>query len=168
MKKQRKQPHKPTRKAPTQTRQAAPQAGVSRRTLLRWLRNGAIAAPVVGVGGFFAVRAVEASICELDLSKVGNGRPSIVQIHDPQCPLCVTLQRQTRRALRGHDDELFHFFVANIQTVEGSSFAARHNVPHVTLLFFDGAGQRVNTLRGPVADSVVEAEVAAHLARHPA
>jgi len=168
MKKQRKQTRKTPRKTSTPAESTASSPSVSRRTALRWLRNGAIAAPVLGIGGVFALRAVEASICELDLSKVGNGRPSIVQIHDPQCPLCVTLQRQTRRALRDHDDELFHFFVANIQTVEGSSFAARHNVPHVTLLFFDGAGQRVNTLRGPVSDAVVEAEVTAHLARHRA
>lgn len=67
---------------------------------LRLLRNLAIAAPVVGVAGFFSIRSVQATICEADLTKVGNGLPTIVQIHDPNCQLCAVLQNQNRRRWR--------------------------------------------------------------------
>ena len=36
---------------------------------------------------------VEATIREGDLSQIGNGTPTVVQIHDPQCPRCVALVR---------------------------------------------------------------------------
>ena len=61
--------------------------GMDRRQMLRWLRNGAIGVPVVGVAGLFSVRSVQATMCEHDLTKIGKGSPAIVQIHDPTCQL---------------------------------------------------------------------------------
>ncbi len=163
MKKQRKKPQ--TKAKNPQTPQPRPEASakVTRRTALTWLRNGAIALPAIGAAGYFGTRAVQASICELDLSKVGTGLPSVVQIHDPNCPLCQTLQQQTRRALRQYDDAGFHYLVANINTVEGSTFANRHGVPHVTLLLMDGAGEVVEVVRGPVNDAQLELSLNRHL-----
>jgi len=40
------------------------------------------------------------------------------------------------------------YLVADIKTAEGAAFAARHSVPHVTLLFFDGQGERLRTVNG--------------------
>jgi len=134
-----------------------------RRRALRMMRNIAIALPIVGIGGFYSTRAVQASICELDLTKIGQGLPSVVQVHDPACGFCRTLQRQTRRALRVYDGETFHYLVANINTEEGNTLAREYGVPHVTLLFFDAVGNLEHTLQGPVADEVVEARIAAHL-----
>lgn len=143
--------------------QAEPAAKVNRRGALRFMRNAAIALPVVGVAGYFGVQKVQASICEIDLSKVGDGLPAVVQIHDPQCNLCVTLQRQTRRALRAYDDDSHHFLVANIATTEGQFFAQRHGVGNVTLVLLDGAGAQVGVVRGPLSNEALRDAIEAHL-----
>ena len=159
MKKQRK-------KAPSKRQEAQPAAiapKVSRRSALRHIRNAAISVPVVGVAGYFTAQKVQASICELDLSKIGDGLPAVVQVHDPQCNLCVTLQRQTRRALRPYDDDGHHFLVANIVTTQGQFFARRHGVGNVTLVLLDGAGQQVGVVRGPISNEALEDAIEAHL-----
>lgn len=121
----------------------------SRRRFLRLVRNGAIALPFAAGIGFFTVQSTLASMCEADLSQIGQGKPTIVQIHDPQCSLCRTLQSQTRRALKDFDDNTFTYLVANIKTSEGRAFAAEYRVPHVTLLLFDARGKMVDIVRGP-------------------
>ena len=118
---------------------------------------------MLGGIGYYSVQSVQATICEADLSKIGQGTPSIVQIHDPQCPLCQDLQRQTRRALKGFDDDELTYLVANVKTEQGSAFAAYHGVPHVTLLLFDGAGEMVQVIRGPNNADVLRDMFDAHL-----
>lgn len=128
---------------------AAREKADSRRRFLRIARNGAIALPFAGGIGFFAVRSTLASKREGDLSQIGQGKPTIVQIHDPQCSLCRALQGQTRRVLEEFDDDAFTYLVANIKTSEGRAFAAEHRVPHVTLLLFDARGKMVQVVSGP-------------------
>lgn len=159
MKKQRR---KPATKRAGQAPRAA-EAPVTRRNTLRLLRNGAIALPVVGVAGYFTAQAVEASICELDLTKIGDGTPAVVQVHDPQCNLCVTLQRQTRRALRPYADDSHHFLVANITSTQGAFFARRHGVGNVTLVLLDGTGAQVGIIRGPISNDALDAAIQSHL-----
>ena len=81
---------KPVQSAPSQ-----PQ----RRTLMRALTVGAIAAPFVLGGGYLFATAVQTTISEADLTKIGQGLPAVVQIHDPGCALCRRLQKQTRDVL---------------------------------------------------------------------
>ncbi|MEX0346646.1 MAG: thioredoxin domain-containing protein [Rhizobiaceae bacterium] len=119
-----------------------------RRNFLRLARNGAVGLAAVGGIGFLLVQNVRGSINEHDLSRVGNGTPTIVQIHDPQCSQCRSLQRETRDALSGFDDNDVDYVVANIRTNEGSRFAMKYSVPHVTLLLFDRNGRLTATLRG--------------------
>ena len=138
----------------------------SKRKTLGLLRNLAIGVPVVGVAGFFSVRSVQATICEADLSKIGRGRAAIVQIHDPSCQLCRTLQKQTRKSLRAHNDADYHFLVANINTAEGGALAGHYNVPHVTLLLFDKTGKMVQTFRGPAEQTEIDQLISDHLLRH--
>jgi thioredoxin-like negative regulator of GroEL len=137
-----------------------------KRKTLRLLRNLVIATPVVGVAGFFSVKSVQATICEADLTKVGKGVPSIVQIHDPNCQLCATLQKQARRALRSYDDDSHRFLVANIKTEDGGAFAARYGVPHVTLLLFDKRGKMTQAVRGPIKQDALNNIITAHMKRH--
>lgn len=159
MKKQRK---KKSSKGATPS-QTAQSPAITRRNALRHLRNAAIALPIVGVAGYFTAQKVQASICELDLTKVGDGLPAVVQVHDPQCNLCVTLQRQTRRALRAYDDDSHHFLVANIVTTEGQFFARRHGVGNVSLVLLDGAGLQVGVVRGPISNEALAQAIQAHL-----
>lgn len=142
---------------------AVPEAHIDRRGTLKLLRGLAVGVPVVGVAGYFGTSYVQASICEFDLTKIGDGLPSIVQVHDPQCSLCLALQRQTRRALRPHNDDDYHFLVANVATLDGRLFAQNHGVSNITLVLLDGAGNHVGTVQGPVADDALQAAIASHL-----
>ncbi len=125
--------------------------------------QGAVVAVVLGVGGYFSVSTVMARVDEQDLSRIGNGTPSIVQVHDSSCPLCNALQRETRKALRGFDDGQLEYMVANLNTLDGSSLAAEHGATHVTLLLFDGDGGLSQVLRGANDRDFLQAAFAAHL-----
>jgi hypothetical protein len=138
----------------------------TRRDFLRLGRNAAIALPVVGIAGFFGVRSVQATIREGDLSRVGLGSASIVQIHDPSCGLCATLQKQTRRALKAFDEDRYEFLVADVKTGDGALFAATYNAPITTLLLFDGAGELVEVVRGPIPTGQLKDILEAHMKTH--
>lgn len=103
---------------------------------------------VVGAASFFLHEAYQDFSAEGDLERVGNGKPSIVQIHDPNCPVCNALQKETRAALSKIDNSRLQYLVANIRTSKGREFANRHNVHHVTLLLFDEFGNLKTVLRG--------------------
>ncbi|KMW58334.1 hypothetical protein AIOL_003307 [Candidatus Rhodobacter oscarellae] len=136
---------------------------MDRRGVLRLARNGAIAAAVLGGGGIIGARSVMATIAEHDLTRVGQGKPSVVQIHDPGCATCNALRREARRALSGFEECAMVYLVANIKTEKGQVFAARYNVPHVTLLVFNADGELVETLRGMRRRAELRAILAAHL-----
>ena len=82
-----------------------------------------------------------------DLSVVGNGTPTIVQIHDPSCPLCQALRANTEKALAKSDANI-QFRIANIHTDKGRRMQREHNVPHVTLLLFEPDGDVWRKLTG--------------------
>ena len=84
---------------------------------------------------------------EYDLSVIGNGTPTVVQIHDPSCQLCRRLSKNLD-SVKGDFKPDIQFKTANIATDSGRRFAQRHKVEHVTLMFFDKRGQRVNTIQG--------------------
>ena len=152
---------KPDAAAPVQEAQSD-----GRRKFLRLARNTAIGLPFVTGAVFVSVQSVQATICEADLTKIGKGKPSIVQIHDPNCTLCQTLQRQTRKALKSFDDEAVTFLVADINTAKGSAFAARYGVPHVTLLLFDASGEMTQVVRGPSDTDSIRNIISTHLDVH--
>jgi len=84
-----------------------PAKKMSRRELLGMAKFYGAGAAIVGLGGWYFAGKVMAGIHETDLSRLGNGIPAIVQVHDPQCPSCRALQRQTRLALEEFDDGTF-------------------------------------------------------------
>ncbi|MEM9975401.1 MAG: hypothetical protein AAF771_14575 [Pseudomonadota bacterium] len=134
------------RGAPARAVETAPSE--SRRNTLKLLRNGGIAALVLGGAGVVSVNAVRATIAEQDLTRIGNGTPAIVQIHDPTCAMCTELQRETRKALRGFEKGAVNYLVANIHSDEGGAFARAHGVGHVTLLLVDREGAVREVLEG--------------------
>ncbi|WP_338549246.1 thioredoxin family protein [Roseovarius phycicola] len=112
---------------------------------MAWIGGGVV---VLGGATLFGTRSVLAKVAERDLTRLGQGVPTVVQVHDPQCPTCNALQSQTRQALKGFGQDELQYLVADIKTQEGQSFAGRYGVPHVTLLLFDGEGNLVETLQG--------------------
>ena len=81
-----------------------------------------------------------------DLSTIGTGKPTIVQIHDPGCPTCRRLKSIVSNTLS--DEPQIAFKLANIKTSEGKALQTKYDVPHVTLLFFDKDGELVHTTTG--------------------
>ncbi|KIC46925.1 hypothetical protein RA28_04145 [Ruegeria sp. ANG-S4] len=120
----------------------------SRRDVLRLARNGLVGVTVLGAGGFFMMRSVHAMQAERDLSRIGQGKPVVVQVHDPQCATCTALQRETRSAMKQFGECDLIYLVADVSETEGATLANKHGVPHVTLLLFDGNGELQQTLRG--------------------
>lgn len=149
MKKQRKST-KQTGKRNHQSHAAGQEgpADGGRRNFMRLARNLAIGAGVLGGTGYALARTVMGTVNEHDLTRVGNGTPTIVQIHDPNCSLCRGLQRETREALEAFEDGELDYVVANIKSQKGLSFANRYGVQHVTLLLFDDKGDLKRVLEG--------------------
>ena len=138
-------------------------AADSRRSFLRKAAGGAAAVAALGGVGWYFVSSVQATNREADLSKIGNGIPSVVQIHDPQCPTCRALQREVRDALEAFDDGELQYLVANIRSDEGRGLALAHDVGHVTLLLFDADGERRHVLAGPNTSEYLEEAFRQHL-----
>ena len=150
-------------KAKQKASQAATKGDVGRRDFLGKLRNGAFLIAAVGAVGWYVVSEVRAGIDEADLTKIGNGIPTVVQIHDPQCPVCQALQKEARTALEAFEDGELQYLVANIRQDKGRSLAAKHGVQHVTLLLFDGNGERKEILSGSNTADYLEEAFRRHL-----
>ncbi|MEM8703049.1 MAG: hypothetical protein AAGF82_14590 [Pseudomonadota bacterium] len=146
MKKQRKSTKPKDRKSRQNNNQQ--QVSPGRRNFLRLGRNIGIGAVLLGGTGYVFAQNFVSMRHEHDLTRVGNGRPTVVQIHDPQCGLCRSLQADTRKALDMFEDGELDYVVANIRTAKGKTFQNRYGVPHVTLLLFDGKGDLQEVLQG--------------------
>ncbi len=165
-----KQKNRPPKRSGTRKKQPVPRSSentgqTDRRGFLNRFGNSALAVAAVGGLGWYVVSEVRAGIEEADLSKIGSGKPTIVQIHDPQCPTCQALQREVRAALDQFEDGELQYLVANIRQDKGQRFASKHGVPHVTLLLFDGAGEHRQTLSGPNTAENLERAFRRHLGR---
>ena len=120
----------------------------SRREFLIKMRNRAIGVGGVGAAGYFGFTYYEATAAEYDLTRIGQGKPKVVQIHDPQCPRCSALQREARAAIDAMEGDDVCLLVANIRMEKGRNFAAAHGVGSITLVLMDGAGRVVEVLEG--------------------
>jgi len=146
--------------------EATPKPSVSRRDFVRNIQFGALGVAVVGGGGWYLVQDVMASTREHDLSRLGNGVPTVVQVHDPSCPQCTALQREVRDALDAFDTGNLQYLIADITRTEGRRFATIHRVNHVTLLLFDGKGERQGVLVGQNTSDRLQQVFRDHLNRH--
>ena len=142
---------------------AAQPTDTDRRASLAKIRNWAIGAAVVGGGGYWFATDVQATMREHDLTRLGKGVPTVVQIHDPDCPLCNALQRTARAAVSAFDETELVFLVANLRTEEGRALATANGVGHVTLLLFDGDGRRREIIHGPSTQAQLENAFTRHV-----
>ncbi|MEM7189150.1 MAG: hypothetical protein AAF439_06015 [Pseudomonadota bacterium] len=141
----------------------APKKKMTRREAMGLLKFGAVTGAVVLGGGYYFVSSVMADIAEADLSKLGNGMPTIVQVHDPGCPSCRALQSETRKALDSFADGQLQYLVANLQSPEGREFATQYGAGRVTLLLFDGRGRLLDRVQGRTAEAVLIRRFERHL-----
>ena len=135
---------------------------VSRREMLLWSKWTAAGVVALGAGGTLLSNAVVVAAAEHNLARVGQGMPSVVQVHDPQCPMCTQPRRATRKAMVQFDESAFVYLIADINKPEGRAFARKYNVPHVTLLLFDAEGEHMQTLQGVKTNNELEPILTQH------
>lgn len=149
--------------------QAAPAAPkLTRRNVLGWAGGGALGAAVLAGGAYGGTKWFQAYQFEHDLTRIGKGKPTVVQVHDPQCPTCTALQRETRKAMKQFGECDLLYLVADIKQPEGATFALKHNVPHVTLVLMDGEGTVTQILSGMRNRDELRVILAAHFDTHGA
>jgi hypothetical protein len=136
---------------------------VERRSVLRLMGFGVLGLAGFGGAGYAGYGMVQRHQAEHDLSRIGQGKPAVVQVHDPNCPTCTALQRETRRAMAQFGECDLIYLVADINQAAGQVFARRHNVPHVTLVLLDGQGRAVEVLSGMRSRAELRPLLAAHV-----
>ena len=95
----KKKTHKPKKRNKAKASPEAPVENPDRRRFLTRSSKAMIGIAVLGGGAAIAFGAVRATAREQALSRVGQGVPMVVQIHDPGCALCTALQKEARLAL---------------------------------------------------------------------
>lgn len=125
-----------------------PKRKLTRRDFLGNSVMYSVGVVAVGGAGLYFAKTMSVSARESELSDIGNGVPTVVQIHDPSCPTCNALLCEAREATCAIGDDKLQFRVANIMTEEGYALAKEHGVGKITLLLFDGDGEKRLTLRG--------------------
>lgn len=120
----------------------ANQSTLSRRKFI--LIPAAVAAIGVAAVG---INAYETNQRELhDLSVIGNGTPTVVQIHDQTCQICMRLKKITKTIT--NDDDRVQYRIADISSKKGRAFQQQYNQTKTTLLYFDSKGKHVHTTNG--------------------
>lgn len=128
-------------------------------------RTVIVLAVLVSVGGFgFSVFKKNYDISH-DLSVIGQGIPTVVQIHDPKCQKCLQLRRNANSAMARIADGDLLFRVADVTTQEGRRLQSKYSVPNVTLLLFDRDGKLNHSLNGIKSDDILHQAFLAHVNR---
>ena len=96
-----------------------------------------------------------------DLSVIGNGTPTIVQMHDPSCSTCRRLKGAVDETMKTVDS--VNARIADLSTKKGREFQSKYNYPKTTLLFFDGKGKHRHTLSGVQNPEDIKAAIRTHL-----
>lgn len=127
--------------------------GIKLRTLMR---NAAILLAFLAVPIAWLIANEQSAQQESDLSILGSGQPVAVQVHDHSCPLCQRLKANAEQALNEMEQPPA-WRIADINTTSGADFAHRYGVGHVTILLFDGQGNRQQTIQGVTSSSDLRA-----------
>lgn len=117
----------------------------------------AILAPLA----WFGVRAYERrAAVRLDLSVIGNGRPTVVHVHDFSSAESRQL-RDNLSAIEGEFNPGVQFRIADLATPDGAILARRHNAVRATLLLFGADGTLRETLVGVQEPAAIRSAIAA-------
>ncbi len=112
------------------------------------------------IGGGVAIASYDKRQKTLhDLSVLGDGTPTIVQIHDPACPKCRSLKLRTENIVGKLPDSSIHYRLADVTTAEGKALQSKYRSATVTLLMFDSSGKHVDTIQGVQSAEMIQAAV---------
>lgn len=120
----------------------------TRRTFMTNVPRIAAGAVILAALGFWGAATLRADLAEQDTSVVGQGTPTVVQVHSTTCAPCVALRRETLAALSDIDESTLKYRIANLDTDAGLAFASKYGASYTTLLLFDGDGNLSNRIQG--------------------
>ena len=166
MKRQKRKPQKVKSKAsaaPSAAPDTLPKQGMNRRDFMSNFAIGGIALAAFAGGGWYLASDVLADMGDQDMSLIGNGVPTVVQVHDPSCPSCRALLKESREAMKGFEPGELQFVIAGLNTTEGRALADRYRVGKVTLLLMDGKGRRLKTIAGETPSASLAAMFRLHV-----
>ncbi|MCE9682770.1 thioredoxin family protein [Halomonas alkalisoli] len=150
MAKRRSKRQKPTASA------RKPHARAPRRFSPRRLVRGVlIALAILAVPVTWLILEERQARALADLSVVGNGEPVAVQVFDQGCPDCRRLRDNAEQAL-ANIERPPAWRMVNINSSQGRRFAGEQMVDHVTIVLFDGRGERTDVIRGVASVSELE------------
>lgn len=135
-----------------------------KRTRTRLMIGGGLLAIVLAVGSLVTVQQLQARSLR-DLSVIGSGTATVVQIHDRTCPICTSLLNSVQAVRRDFDDDELLVRVAELHTEAGAAFARRYDAGRVTLLYFDAQGNLVDRQSGDQHPDVLRERFARHAGR---
>jgi hypothetical protein len=119
-----------------------------RRRDRRMILRGGVALLVLAPLATLGVIRYQRGAAELrDLSVIGNGQPTVVQVYDYGSRPCRQL-RSNVSAVEGEFKPRVQFRLADRSTPDGAILATRHSVGQTTLLMFGADGQLRQTLAG--------------------
>lgn len=116
-------------------------------SLRRLIRGSLITLAILAVPVTWLILEEREARALADLSVIGSGEDEAVQVFDQNCPQCRRLGDNAGQAL----SNLEHppaWREVNINTSHGRQFAGDHGVSHITIVLFDGNGQRANVIEG--------------------
>ena len=93
-----------------------------------------------------------------DLSKIGQGIPAVVLVHDKGSMGSLNLMALLNKVRPDYTDKV-KFIVVNINSKEGKMFREQHNIDGIVLVLFSHKGIK----RGTLANSNDEAELRSEL-----
>ena len=104
-------------------------------------------ATVFAVPAYAAISAYSRNLeMQRDLSVIGQGIPTLIQVHDESCPDCRKLLSSVNAVL----DEFpkIQFKIADLKSTKGIKFATHHQASKVTLMYFDSRGKKIDVVSG--------------------
>ena len=101
----------------------------------------------MAVPAYIALTAYSKNLEEQrDLSVIGTGIPTLIQVHDESCPNCRQLLSSVKAVIHEFPD--LQFKIADLKSHKGSKFATRHQAHKVTLIYFDAHGKKIDVVSG--------------------
>lgn len=100
---------------------------------------------LLGIGAFLAlaVMVLPKGFSD-DLSKVGQGMPAVVLIHDKNSVGSLNLMSLLGKVRSDYADKL-EFVVVNIDSAEGQMFREQQNIAGIVAVLFDSNGTKLGT-----------------------
>lgn len=103
---------------------------------------------VVVAAGIFLWTQLPSGGYPTDLSRIGEGRPTLVLVYD-HFYVGGGVVMEHMNAIRADQNHEIDFLVADMSADSGQAFAERYEVNDGTVLLFAGDGTHVGTLHGP-------------------